>query len=201
MEFLPIPEPWNIVYRYVFCIIYPDANLVFLLIIYIKNSIMAQEYLSMQTHKGFTLIELIIAIAVVAVMTGIASFYWRAYQDNTNLKTAAREIMSDIAACKQMATTAGTNYWLQFTDGSPDYSLNPTSCYTQTNAAEAKSLTNYGAGLTVTDTNFASDQVIFQPRGTLGSNTGRIILTNSRNSTATITVNITGRSYVDFSMQ
>ena len=45
------------------------------------------------------------------------------------------------------------------------------------------------------------DLGIFLPRGTLSSNTGTVVLTNGRNSTATITINITGRTYVQFNMQ
>jgi prepilin-type N-terminal cleavage/methylation domain-containing protein len=152
------------------------------------------------SRKGFTIIELMIVIAIIGILSAVSMVGWWGYQDNVNLRTAAGEVMSDIATCKQRAISEGIQYCIQFTDGSPNYSINTSSCTTPTQT-QAKNLTNFGSGLTVSSTNFNSDRVSFLPRGTLSSNTGRIFLTNSKNSTATITVQITGRAYVSFTMQ
>jgi len=154
----------------------------------------------MKAQRGYTLVEMMITIGLIGILSAIANYAWQGYQDNTNLRTAAREVMSDIASCKQRAMGEGVNYCLQFADGSADYSLNATSCIAPTKT-EAKSLTNFGAGLTVSDTNFTLDRVIFLPRGTLFSNTGTITLTNAKGSTALITINITGRANVLFTIQ
>jgi type II secretion system protein H len=151
------------------------------------------------SSKGFTLIELMIVIAIIGILSAVSLFGWRGYQDNVNLRTAAGEVMSDIASCKQRAIAEGVQYCMQFTDGSPNYSINASSCSAPTQT-QAKNLTSFGSGLTISSTNFNSDQVSFLPRGTLSSNTGKIFLTNSKNSTATITVQITGRAYVSFTM-
>jgi type II secretion system protein H len=150
-------------------------------------------------RKGFTLIELMIVIAIIGILSAVALFGWRGYQDNVNLRTAARDVVTDISACKQRAVSEGVQYCMQFTDGSPNYSINTSSCGAPTQT-QAKNLTSFGSGLTISNTNFNSDQVSFLPRGTLTS-TGTIVLTNSKNSTATITINITGRAYVSFTMR
>jgi prepilin-type N-terminal cleavage/methylation domain-containing protein len=152
------------------------------------------------SRKGFTIIELMIVIAIIGILSAVSIVGWWGYQDNVNLKTAAGEVMSDIASCKQRAISEGVQYCIQFTDGSPNYSINASSCTAPTQT-QAKNLTSFGSGLTISSTNFNSDRVSFLPRGTLSSNTGRIFLTNSKNSTATITVQITGRAYVSFTMQ
>lgn len=149
--------------------------------------------------RGFTLIEMMIVIAVIGILSAVSLFGWMGYQNNVNLRTAASEVMSDIASSRQRALSEGIQYCIQFADGSPNYSINATSCTAPTQT-QAKNLTNFGSGLSVSNTNFNSDRVSFLPRGTLSSNTGTIVLTNSRNSTATIIINITGRAYVSFTM-
>ena len=151
------------------------------------------------SNKGVTLIELMIVIGIIGILSAVSLYSWLGYQNNVNLKTAAGEVMSDIASCKQRAISEGVQYCMQFTDGSPNYSINASSCSAPTQT-EAKNLTGFGSGLTISSTNFNSDRVSFLPRGTLSSNTGRLVLTNSKNSTATITVQITGRAYVSFTM-
>jgi len=152
------------------------------------------------SSKGFTLIEMIIVIGIIGIVSAVALAGWRDYQNNTNLKTAAEQVMTDIAFSKQRAIAEGIQYCMQFTDGSSNYSINATSCVTPTQT-QAKNITVFGSGLTISNTNFNLDRVSFLPRGTLSSNTGTIVLTNSKNSTATITINITGRTYVSFAMQ
>ena len=150
------------------------------------------------SNKGFTLVELMIVIAIIGILSAVSMYGWLGYQNNVNLKTAAGEVMADIASCKQRAVSEGINYCIQFTDGSPNYTINATSCIAPTQT-QAKNLTSFGSGLTIRDTNFTLDRVSFIPRGT--SSIGDINLSNSKNSTATITINITGRAYVKFTMR
>jgi prepilin-type N-terminal cleavage/methylation domain-containing protein len=152
---------------------------------------------TVRADKGFSLVELMIVIGLIGILSAVAVYAWQGYRNNINLRTAAREVMSDIASCKQRSVSEGVQYCMQFTDGSPNYSINASSCGAPTQT-QAKNLTSFGSGLIISNTDFNSDQVIFLTRGTLSSNTGKIVLTNSKNST--ITINITGKAYVSFSM-
>jgi prepilin-type N-terminal cleavage/methylation domain-containing protein len=150
------------------------------------------------SNKGFTLVELMIVIAIIGILSAVSMYGWLGYQNNVNLKTAAGEVTADIASCKQLSVSKGCDYYIQFTDGSPNYTINAPTCVPPP-PTQTKNLTSFGSGLTVSTTNFTLDRVSFIPRGT--SSFGDINLRNSKNSTATITINVTGRAYVKFTMR
>jgi prepilin-type N-terminal cleavage/methylation domain-containing protein len=147
--------------------------------------------------KGFTLAELMIVIALIAIMSSIASFSWMRYVNNANLQTAARELQSDMANAKQRAVAEGVNYRITITAGTPgNYTIEQGNAIDSTFAEIATKIpTANGAGLYINSTNI----IDFQPRGT--NSAGTVVLQNSRGSSATITSNITGKTYVTFSMQ
>ena len=51
----------------------------------------------MNSKQGFSLIELIVAIAIISILLTIASFSWQRYTANTNLRSAARQVASDFS--------------------------------------------------------------------------------------------------------
>ena len=147
--------------------------------------------------RGFSLVELMVVIGVVSTLSVVAVYSWQGYQDNLNLRTAARDIATDIEACKQRAVSEGIQYRLTFVAGANSYTIAPDP-FTVT---QTKSLTAFGLGLSIISTNFAAGQWTFLLRGTLSGPTGKIVVGNSKGSRANITVNITGRTHVEFTMQ
>lgn len=152
--------------------------------------------------KGFSLVELMIVITIIGAMAAISSYAWQRYVNNAYLRTAAREIVNDFKTVKQRA---GSNenttiiYSIVFDRTAKTYTLteNGVDVLTKQVAQEKPgveiSLLSGGGGSTKT--------VEFLARGTLNPVTGWIELKNSRNSTARITYNITGKTYVTFTMQ
>ena len=49
----------------------------------------------MRSEKGFTLLELVIAIALLLILTSYAVLSLQTYTVNRNLKNAARELAAD----------------------------------------------------------------------------------------------------------
>ncbi len=146
--------------------------------------------------KGFTLVELITAIAVLAVITVIAGMNLHAYTLNKNLKSAARDIAADFFRCKQRAVSESTTYRISFDVAGGSYTIQP-----GTSAAVIKRPSSFGSGIALDSVRFGGGQTVsFLTRGTL-SPFGNVILKNSRDSKATIRVNITGRTYVRFDIQ
>lgn len=158
-------------------------------------------------NQGFSLVELMIVIAIIAVMTGVASINWLRYSSNTDLKNAARDIASDFQNCKAKAISESRDYQISFTTGT-------SSSYTITAPANAvlaavnttKLMSSFGSGIRIVFESGCNgygaapvNVILFETRGT--SKMGCVKLTNTRGSSAAITTNITGKSYVTFAMQ
>lgn len=157
----------------------------------------------MNNQKGFTLIELVITLVLLAIAATIAIPAFQRYGINGNLKTAARDIGSDIGLLKERAIAENRMYRITLDTAGNIYTLqqcnalgSPCGGWT---AIQVKNLIGYAAdinfdpgGTTVTD-------FFFQPRGMVTN--GTIVLRNSRTSTATLTINPAGRQNVQFNLQ
>lgn len=147
-------------------------------------------------RKGFSIIELLIVIGIIAILTTFAVPAFFKYTANANLKSATREITSDILNQKEKAISANRKQRITFSTANESYTLEERNAAdTAYENPQTKALKHFGSNIDIT----GGYTMTFQTRGTV--NMGTITLTNSRNSTATITVNITGRTYVTFSMQ
>lgn len=155
------------------------------------------------SFKGFTIVELLIVIAIIGIIGMLASFAWRSYVNNTNLRTAARELVSDFSLMKARAASASqasldTTYSIVFNTAAHTYTMNATSA--NGTVGETKQLSSFGPGIRIDSLSLGGlDTVTFEARGTLNPNVGSIVLTNG-SSKATITFNITGKTYVKFDM-
>ncbi len=146
--------------------------------------------------RGFSLIELLVATALVAIVATIAVPQFQRYSHNVNLKNAAREMSGDFSAAKQMAIANNLDYRIAIDVGGNSYTLTRTD----TSAVIwTKSLASFGGGARITSTTFSGAAINFQKRGTASN--GRIVLQNVRGSWAHVHVNITGRTYVHDDMQ
>ncbi len=156
----------------------------------------------MKSQKGFSLIELIVVIAIIGIIAMVAIPAWNHYSINTNLKTAARDIASDIYTAKEKAVADNIMYLIEFTVGSNQYTLNKgTYSGEPYELIQTKSPSAIGSDVILTEATFGAmgPKIYFQTRGTAGN--GHVSIANRYGSTATITVNNTGRTYVRYNMQ
>jgi len=146
---------------------------------------------------GFSLIELMVVIALISIMMAVAVPTWQKYRANTDLKTAAREVMADLSNAKQQAVEENLDvYRLTFNVTGNYYALTRTDTGV---TLWTKSLASFGSGIVIDSVNFGGSIISLQKRGTVTN--GNLVLRNRLGSTAKITVNITGRTYVEYTMQ
>jgi type IV fimbrial biogenesis protein FimT len=149
---------------------------------------------NIKPKRGVTLIELLIGIGIMTVVMTIASPHFRGYLLNTNLRSAAREIEADIEELKQRAITENNTFEIVFDTVANRYTIQQGG-----NPVEVKTPTTYSRDIRIASAPFGGGSTVaFQTRGT--ATAGSVNLTNSRGSMATVSINISGRTYVQFNM-
>ncbi|MBU4463391.1 MAG: GspH/FimT family pseudopilin [Proteobacteria bacterium] len=132
-------------------------------------------------QSGFTLIELIVIIAIVAVFAGIAVPNFLSYMPKHRLNGAARQVMGDLMAARMKAVKENTTVTVAWVSDH-EYKISTTS--------EEKTINIQSNYRDVTIVGSFTD-ISFYSRGT--SNLRSITLTNSAGSTKKVTVLLTGR--------
>jgi len=152
--------------------------------------------------RGFTLIELIITLTIIVIVASIAVVSFQRLAVNSSIKTAARDVASDFALHKERAVAENFMYRIVLNVAGGTYDIqqcqaagSPCGGWT---TIQNKNLSAYANDI-VFDAGTAPTNYTFQTRGTV--NMGTVVLRNGRNSTGTITINITGRTNVQFNLQ
>jgi prepilin-type N-terminal cleavage/methylation domain-containing protein len=153
--------------------------------------------------EGFTIIELIVVVAILAIIAAIAIPSFQRYAVNGNLRSAARDIISDFNALKGRAVAENQEYRLaingnQYTIQRCTDSTSPCGTWGPPPAdmASLKSPASFSGDIVMSP----NATYTFQTRGIV-TPAGTIGFTNSRGSTATVTVNTAGKTSAQFNMR
>lgn len=156
--------------------------------------------------------EVLVVIGIFSIMLSMLSYSYTRYVNNTNLRTAARQISADIGYMKQEASTNFTsNCTMTFNKTANTYTMLAANVFPQgastvntslTTITTIRSLDAFGNGITFYSfpNSNATYTLTFASRGTLSSG-GTIVVKNNRQSAANVIYNITGKTYVTYDMR
>ncbi len=153
---------------------------------------------------GFSMVELLLTLVLLSIAMTIAVPSYRGWVDNTHLKDTTRTLTGDFAYLREAALASNQTHAIQCDAGlnSCSYSYDPGGSGTLTavaNYPSVRNLSNFGSGIQLTSVNPNRTLKVIA-RGMI-TPSATLQLTNNRGSVATITVQITGRTYVTYSMQ
>ena len=142
-------------------------------------------------NRGFSLVEILVVICILGILAAMSTYSWQRYAANTDMRTAARDMASEISLYRQKAMGENTTYTITFEIANNRYIVTPGNTL--------KSFAGFGSGIRLDSLSFAGAAINIRSRGLLDN--GTITLANARGSSATITVDQAGRTHVEFNMQ
>ena len=129
----------------------------------------------MRKRSGFTLIELAVVILLSVILTGVGVPNFLSWLPKYRLKSAARDLYSNLQLAKMTAIKANKNCKVKYYKNPDRYAVDLLN--------KTISLSGYGSGITFRGPNkqtFAVTTITFNSRGT--SNSGYAYLTDSGNT-------------------
>ena len=152
---------------------------------------------------GFTLLEMMIVVAIMGILSAIATPNLMDYMAERRLNGAARMVMSDLMAARQKAVTQNNEFKVFFSANQYQYTIlddddNDGTADTG-EATEVRNIRNDYFDVTLSDPDHSASpptNPIFYPRGTALGTT--VKLTSSRTGTSKyVKVAPTGRVKID----
>ncbi|MBW2302209.1 MAG: GspH/FimT family pseudopilin [Deltaproteobacteria bacterium] len=152
---------------------------------------MQQRMRFFKKQEGFTLLELIMTMVILAILATIAIPTFSVWLPEYRLKKAARDLYSNIQLAKMQAVRTNRDHTVSFNTGAGLYQVLDSGV----TVVKTVNLSNYGSGVSygfgnatktvpggvpIDTVSYAGDSATFNPRGTGGM--GYVYLTNERST-------------------
>ena len=154
-----------------------------------------------ETRSAFTLMEMLIVLAVIALILGVSIPFFASFTKGAKLKTAAKDITAVLNTARSLAITHRRNYSVTF-----DYSARPHSYYISDEDDQLyekkyylPSSIRFNRPLSPDEpTTFTSGKATFSSTGGLTGSAGSVWIADKREDFRRISVsNTTGRVKID----
>jgi len=139
-------------------------------------------------ERGFTLIEVMIVIVIIAIMTGVAVPAFSDWRQSQALRSASQSLLSHMKQARVLAISENRNVSISFTSTSYTFDADTTGTCGPCKA-QMIPLGQFSGSLSLTPTTTRT----FSSRGT--SNSGSVTLTVGSRS-QNIVLNVIGRAYM-----
>lgn len=156
-------------------------------------------------RSGFTLIELMITIAVLAVLAAIALPSFKSTIERRQVIGAAENLQTDLQYARSEAIKQNKNIFFQFDTDAWCYGIDDTSSDCDCSASPADCTVSGRLNVTSSDNykdvvfqanNFSNDFIVINPRQGMVSDDGQFIFTIGEQSKS-VSVNLVGRISLD----
>ena len=140
-----------------------------------------------KNHRGSMLIDLLVALGIVALLSTITIPYIRKYQPNLKLSATARDLTTDIRYAQQLTVTEQKVHQVNFDEVQDRYEILRVDAATTT----IKSV-NFDPEVSFKEiTGLVDNKIVFNFYGGV-SQAGQVILTNINNAEAVINIKPSG---------
>lgn len=129
-----------------------------------------QNFLKTKTavhRSGFTLMEIILALAILVMVTAAAAPYMIRMFDGSRLENSAEIVQAEMNRARVRAVRTGQEWAFYFYPGTPYYTVVPYSPFTpmpNMNVVDSQTQTQYGNGVLPSGVTFATGQAEIDER-------------------------------------
>lgn len=129
--------------------------------------------------EGFTLLEILVAMAILGILTTFTILRWSALLPTFRLNSAARQIHSELHNLRGKAAAENVSFQLVYSEGNPNYTTK------RDGVPQATKTLPRGTVIS------RAGKISFSPRGTASAN--RVRIRNIKGTCSQIIVSPTGR--------
>jgi type IV fimbrial biogenesis protein FimT len=150
----------------------------------------------MSRNKGFTLMEVMIVIAIIAITAGILTPSFLQWRDRSKVRGDATELRAAFESAKLRAIKHNTNVVVTFPDATSYQSFIDVNENSARDTGEDIIFSRtLSPGVTITTNTFTGSDMAFNPRGMANgpNSTGRIILLSPGGERYEVVVSSFGR--------
>lgn len=145
----------------------------------------------MKGRSGFTLMEMMVVIAIIGILSGVSIPPVIHWMQNAKFNSAVRDVQSSIEDMRLYAVKENAQAVIQFTDGTSSFRTDKWNRGSNIHRIQDNQLL---PGVRVFS-NFTDDKIIFNSRG-MPNAAGTITVESSSGQTLRINVSLTGSNRI-----